>query len=278
MSDQPNVIKYKADYTLTPQIYQVFYYVDGAYYKAEEIGYGANLDEAPRKAGEYIFSGWFLDEGYSEPFIETTMPARDLVLYGYFDFDVRRAPIPKVKLSYSEESNDVVSVYADMIINPGFSGMTLTLNYDKSAMRFIGFEKGATFKDLQFDKTETDGGLDVDEFKFYYEHSENTYETGVFLILKFKLLRDAEVGLYGVTFTLNNSNDATYRIGNSSDIKYTAIEFVGAYIPVGGVVAGGKMSDAAVILITLPILLAIATMSYVLIIIGKHKKMKEKID
>ena len=83
----------------------------------------------------------------------------------------------------------------------------------------IGFEKGETFDNLQFDTTNTESGLDVEEFKFYYEYSENTYETGVFLKLKFRLLSDAETGLYGVTFTLKNNNDATYRISNSSDIK-----------------------------------------------------------
>ena len=53
VSDKPNVIKYMADYALTPKTYQVFYYVDGInndhfdgvitiddFYKAEEVDYG----------------------------------------------------------------------------------------------------------------------------------------------------------------------------------------------------------------------------------------------
>lgn len=424
VSDQPNVIKYKADYTLTPKTYQVFYYVDGInndyfdgvitledYYKAEEFAYGAFLSgEYPLKQ-RYIFSGWFTDDKFSEPFTDTHMPSKNLTLYGYFVYDIRTTQIPKIKLSNSEEGEGQITVYAEMVSNTGFNGLVLTLDYDMSAMEFVDFTKGSTFAGLQFDTTDTESGLGAENFKFYYEHSENTYETGIFLELHFRILNKSVTGVYNVTFSVGNT-DATYINGNSG-IRYTAVEIIGASIPIGKIyewersaednaniiiksdngmpvdtalkvalvpqsvhnidnsavkqtagsdmelmaayklqlvrmiggaeievepdglltveikltavqqackrlalyyvnddgettlfpseregevlrfrtdhlslwaivgeanTVGGRLSDAAVILISMPILLAIATMGYALIIIGKNKKMKEKID
>ena len=254
VSDKPNVIKYMADYTLTPKTYQVFYYVDGInndyfdgvitiddFYKAEEVDYGTYLENDYPEKARHIFSGWFLDDKFSEPFTETKMPAKDLTLYGYFVYDIRTTQIPKIILNYSEESGDVLCVDAEMVKNTGFNGMVLTLQYDKSAMQFIGFEKGETFEGLQFDTTNTEGGLDVDEFKFYYEHTENTYETGVFLKLKFKVLNAAQTGVYSVTFTHKNT-DATY-ISENNNIRYTDIEIIGANIPIGKIYEWQKTSE-----------------------------------
>lgn len=424
VSEDIHVLKYQADYRLTPIVYQVFYYVDGVnedsfdgivtaddYYKALEVPYGTYLENTYPVKSRYVFSGWFKDDKCTIPFTENFMPAENLSLYGYFVYDIRTTSIPKIQMSMTENNDDTFTVNANMVVNTGFNGMVLTLNYDKSAMEFIGFEKGETFESLQFDTTNTESVFDTDEFKFYYEYSENTFETGVFLKLRFRRLSDATTGVYNVTFTLGNT-DATY-INGSFGIRYTDIEIIGAGVPIGKIyewektaednaginvkseegmpsdtifqvalvpqsdynidnsdikivsgkdtqlmavyrlrlvriingleaevepegtltveikltavqqacknlelyyindmgeitrfeserdgdilrfktdhlslwaisgeinVVSGTMSGAAVMLITLPILLAIATMSYVLIIIGKNKKMKEKID
>ena len=425
VSDDISVIIYQADYMLTPKTYQLFYYVDGInqsafdgvitiddFYKAEEVAYGTYLENEYPVKSRYIFSGWFTDENFNEPFTETHMPAKDLILYGYFAYDIRTTQIPKIRLSYSETSNDTVTVYADMVSNTGFNGLVLTLDYDASVMEFVDFTKGSTFAGLQFDTTGTESGLGAENFKFYYEHTENTYETGIFLELQFRILNKALTGVYGVTFTVGNT-DATYYISGRSEPRYTAVEIIGANIPIGkiyewersaednaniiiksddgmpvdtalkvalvpqsvhnidnatvketaggdmelmaayklqlvrtiggveievepdgsltveikltavqqackrlalyyvnddgemtlfpserdgevlrfktdhlslwaivgeGISANGTLSGAAVMLITMPILLAIATMGYVLILIGKHRKRKEKID
>ena len=254
VSDEPNVIKYIADYVLTPQTYQVFYYVDGInndyfdgvitvqdYYTAEEISYGEYLEnEYPVKA-RHVFSGWFTDDKFTQPFTDTTMPAKDLNLYGYFVYDIRTTQIPKIMLQYEEDGEGGANVFAEMVANTGFNGMVLTLSYDKSAMEFVGFEKCETFSTLQFDTTNSEEGLSADEFKFYYEHSENTYETGLFLKLKFRFLQDATTGVYDVTFTLGNT-DATYINGNNG-IRYTDIEIIGTSIPIGKIYEWDKTAE-----------------------------------
>ena len=246
VSEDINVIKYQADYKLTPIIYQVFYYVDGVneesfdgivtaddYYKALEIPYGTSLENEYPLKSRYVFSGWFKDDKCTIPFTENLMPAENISLYGYFVYDIRTTSIPKIQMSMTENDDNTVTVNANMVVNTGFNGMVLTLSYDRSALEFIGFEKKDTFSSLQFDTTDfnTDAGYDVDNFKFYYEHSENTYETGLFLALNFRIKDNSSAGVYGVTFTLGNT-DATY-INGINGIRYTEIEIIGVQIPVG---------------------------------------------
>ena len=81
-------------------------------------------------------------------------------------------------------------------------------------------------------------------------------------------------------FYVNDSGEITrFESERDGDVLRFQTDHLSLWALAGEINAvGGTMSDAAVMLITLPILLAIATMSYVLIIIGKNKKLKEKID
>lgn len=244
-SEEQNVLKYRADYILTPKEYQIMYYADGYMddsfdgivdkndrWKAEILDYGTFLENDYPTKTNYLFSGWFIDEKCTKPFTESHMPAHDVELYGYFVFDIRTTSIPKIQLSSVSYEEDVVVIEADMVVNTGFNGMVLTLSYDRDALEFIGFEQGEIFEALQFTTTNTQNGLDVENFKFYYEHSENTFETGVFLKMRFRKKESASsAGLYEVTFTMDN-RDATY-INGKSGIRYTEIEIIGTQVPIG---------------------------------------------
>ena len=243
VSDEERTLKYQADYLLTPIKYQAFYYVDGIeedsfdgvvtaddFWTAEEVDYGAYLENTYPTKPRHVFSGWFSDAECTVPFIETHMPARDISLYGFFVYDIRTTSIPKIQLRSTVDGDDVI-VTADMVKNTGFNGMVLTLDYDRSALEFVGFEQKETFAGLQFDTTNTENGFDAEAFKFYFEHSENTYETGVFLELQFKIRKQATAGVYETTFLLGNT-DATY-INGVNGIRYTEIEVIGAQVPVG---------------------------------------------
>jgi len=219
------------------------------FYKAEEVAFGTYLEiETPLK-GRYIFSGWFIDDKFETPFEATIMPARDLSLYGYFIYDIRTTQIPKIKLTYKEDGKDFINVYADMALNTGFNGMVLTLSYDKNALKFVNYQKTDVFKEMQFDTTHTDSLPDVDNFKFYYEHSENTYETGVFLVLRFQIINESTKGVFDVDFKIGNT-DATY-INGEQGIRYTDIEIVGAKIPLGKIYRWEKrVEDDALVTVT----------------------------
>lgn len=255
VSDSVNVLMYQADYILTPKVYQVFYYVDGMnetsfdgrvttddFYKAKTVAYGDFLDlEYPSKP-RYVFSGWFTDAECLRPFNEVYMPANDLSLYGFFVYDIRTTSIPKIQLSAVEnEEQKTVTVYANMVVNTGFNAMVLTLDYDRSALEFVGFEKKETFSALQFDTTNTENVDAVDNFRFYYEHSENTYETGLFLEMTFNIKNEATAGVYDVTFTLDNEH-ATY-INGTNGIRYTKINVIGSQVAVGKIYEWEKNAE-----------------------------------
>ena len=246
VSDDAHTLKYQANYILTPKVYTAFYYIDGVnedsfdgivttddFYTAYEIAYGTYLENTYPIKNRYVFSGWFKDDKCTIPFTENFMPAENISLYGYFVYDIRTTSIPKIQLSMIENNNNTVTVNANMVINTGFNGMVLTLDYDRTALEFTGYEKKAAFSSLQFDTTniDTEEGYNVDDFKFYYEHTENTYETGLFLVLTFKIKDNSAVGVYNVTFTLGNT-DATY-INGTNGIRYTEIEIIGTQISIG---------------------------------------------
>ena len=94
VSDEESTLKYEADYRFVPKKYQAFYYVDGVendsfdgilttddFWTAEEVNYGAYLENEYPTKPRYVFSGWYTDAECTLPFIETRMPARDISLY-----------------------------------------------------------------------------------------------------------------------------------------------------------------------------------------------------
>ncbi len=255
---EENVLKFRAKYILTPIEYQVFYFVDGINEesfdgviteddlwvgKTRNVGYGTYLENDYPEKPRYVFSGWYKDASFSKEYVETKMPAEDLTLYGYFVYDIRTTSIPKIMLTANVDE-DEVTVTADMVMNTGFNAMVLTLSYDKSALSFSGFEpNNEVFSKMQFQTTNVvnDDYDGASSFKFYYNHTENSYETGVFVTMKFKIKRESEAGVYDVTFVMGNT-DATYYNGIKGD-RYTMIEIVPAKVPVGKIYKWEKSAE-----------------------------------
>ena len=233
VSDADDVICYEADYELIAQIYQVFFYVDGEYFNALECAYGEfiNMTKIPSKKN-YVFDGWYSDEEMTQKISASQMPAHDVILYGRMKFNIRENPTPQIVLSVDRMDSSYVYVAVDILRNPSISGLILTLDYDRGALTFEGFERGEAFAGLQFDHTNVDQGYSADPFRFYWEHSSNTLETGRLLILKFKINEEAEDGVYSVTMTYEPTTDAVY-VDESGNLSYTKLDIVGAQIPIG---------------------------------------------
>lgn len=233
VSDVANVICYEARYKLIPKIYQVFFYVDGEYFNAFECPYGefVDLSEVPSKKN-YVFDGWYTDEALTGKIASVQMPAQNLTLYGTMKFNIRENPIPEITLSVDRTEEDYVYVAVDVTQNPSISGLVLALDYDKKALTFEGFERGGAFGLLQFDYTNTDEGYSAEPFKFYWENSVNTLDTGRLLVLKFKIKRNVPGGMYNVTMTYEPTTDAVY-INELGEISYTRVNIIGAKIPIG---------------------------------------------
>lgn len=233
VSDDPNVICYEANYKLTPQIYQVFFYVDGEYFNAFECPYGefVDLTHIPSKKN-HVFDGWYTDEALTQKISSIQMTAENLTLYGAMKFNIRENPTPEITLSVDRMENEYVYVAVDVTQNPSLSGLVLTLDYDKNALTFEGFERGEAFDTLQFDYTNTDKGYLADPFRFYWEHTVNTLDTGRLLVLKFRINKNVEGGLYSVTMTYEPTTDAIY-INELGEISYTKLNIIGVKIPIG---------------------------------------------
>lgn len=244
VSDQVNVLQFRASYAATPKIYTVFYYVDGFtdapnetieeadFYHAEENAYGSNvnLDYVPKRTN-YTFVGWFADEKFSQPIVGLTMPAKNIRVYGYMRYNVRVADIPKIRLSYSEISESEIRVDVQMTYNPGINGMVLTLSYDRDAVTFARFTRGTALSEMQFATTNLAGGLAQENFKFYWESATNSTDTGLILSMVFDVTK-SDTGIYPVSFTYDETTDATY-LNGVGEIWYTRLDIVGTSLPVG---------------------------------------------
>lgn len=244
VSDNPSVIIFEADYKKTAQVYSIFYYVDGYngepdgiidetdYFTSYELAFGSEITPPlPDEKLYYKFVGWYKNENYTESFIYGTMPSHNVRLYGYYKFDVRDKEIPEITLTTVDYGDDYATVSVSMIKNTGFNAVSLTLDYDLSALTLTGFDRGDAFSSLRFSHTNIEK-IAEEGFKFYFSSdTENNYETGVFLILNFAVKNSAEKGTYDVTFTYDKT-DATYYVGNG-DTKYTMLKIVDAEVPIG---------------------------------------------
>lgn len=233
VSDEPGVICYEATYKLDPRIYQVFFFVDGAYFNAFECAYGELVDLAQIPSEKnHVFDGWYIDEALTQRVTSIQMPASDLHLYGQMRFNVREDPVPEITLDLERMDEDYAYVTVDVTKNPSISGLVLTLQYEKAALTLVGFTRGDAFSTLQFDHTNSDQGYAADPFRFYWEHTANTVETGRLLTLKFKINHSAAGALYGVTMTYEPTSDALY-IDENGNIAYTHLHIIGAKVPIG---------------------------------------------
>ena len=95
--------------TFAVNSYNVTFYVDGEKYHEEAVEFGAEIPSVntPVKNG-YIFSGW--------NYIPETMPARDIIIYGYFKLE--ETGVDEVELgNYKEE---IYNLKGERVINSGF--------------------------------------------------------------------------------------------------------------------------------------------------------------
>ncbi len=233
VTDDPKTVIRVADYAATPQLYQVTFYVDGEYFHGDFCGYGEYVDLSYiPTAKNYVFSGWYADEDYTQRVSSQKMPASDLILYGYMKYNIRETNIPQIVLSVDRIDGNMAYVDVDVTSNPGIAGLILTLEYNRTALEFVGFERGVAFGSLQFTHTNTEDGYGADPFKFYWENAENTYDLGRLVTLQFRINGDVPADIYDVTVTYDKGSDATY-VTPEGELAYTLLDIYGTVVPIG---------------------------------------------
>lgn len=247
-----SVIYYVAQYIETPQVYNVWYYVDGIgienspdgkvteeeLYTAKSTSYNAVINESdvPYRQ-DYTFYGWFTDPGYTRKLISPLMPANDVKLYGYFKYNIRETDVPVLQLTYREtvtngEQENIAYVDVYVTRNYGLSSLMITLSeYDTENFTFCGFEKGEIFKQMSFFTTNYENDEYPENFSFSWNNSyQNSYELGLLLVLKFRLNPGSSPGAYPVTMTADTKNTTYVK---DDEIWYSEIEFLDTKIPIG---------------------------------------------
>ena len=254
ISDNLNILIFEADYKLIPQVYLLRFFIDGINFDEDnnptpdgimdenterfrkyDVAFGEvfYIPSVPENQ-LYEFNGWYTDAGFQNVLNFTKMPSRILNLYGYYSFDVREKNIPVISLNseFVDDTEEDFVVTAELLINPGFNGLILTLQYDHDAFILDHFENLDILSTMDFDTTNI-AYLNSENFKFYYESTDaNNYEIGSFLKLYFKVKPNVSEKTYKIAFSYDYHSDATYLDANNKQ-KYTMVEFYDAEVPVG---------------------------------------------
>ena len=252
ISDEQNVLKYRARYKYTPIEYIVRYFVDGKPFATDSCDYGANVPLPSTNKQGYLFSGWFIDEGYTQRLSSAKMdanPEHTWNLYGYYTLNVREENAPEITLSVVERTDNLVTIDAKFTANiSGVAAMSLNLVYDRANLVFKGFKLGDAFSqnDFMFKpsanvalgedgyyRATANGALVGDPFTFMFNNGlENTMSLGLIVRLQFEVADNAPIGVYTVSFDYDKTKDVSYWDENGEP-ALTALNIVPAQISQG---------------------------------------------
>lgn len=244
VAQNPNELIFVAEYSLTPQQYQLDYYIadsiDGELKLAEDYScicdYDSQIEFAAPFKANYTFMGWYTDKAFTQKFSQN-MPAHDLELYGYYKLSVR-LQAPTVRLSYVGASNGLLLVDVNLEDNIGICDMKLTLQYDRNALTLVGVDKGDALASRNFHHTNvnTDLGYAYYPFTFTWTapslSSSNDYGNGKLLTLKFAAKANVEIKGYEVTVGYNTASDVDY-VDGSGNKWMSMLNVYGCSVPIG---------------------------------------------
>ena len=247
VSDEPNVLKLQASYNYVAVPYMVMFYVDGELFDTAECKYGTDLTFPSTVKQGYVFSGWFLDEKFTQRLTSPKMaPNADHVwnLYGYYKYNVREENVPEITLSVVDRTDNLVTVDAEFSVNMGVAAMSMDLDYDRENLTFKGFKLGSVFANSVFVYLPNDGitlgedgfyrGADsvlaAQPFRFTFNNGlTNVTDLGLILRLQFEVSADAPNGVYTVSFSYDKSKDA-YFFDKDGNAVLTMLDVVAAQI------------------------------------------------
>ena len=120
--------------------------------------------------------------------------------------------------NFNEKGELVID--ANLTNNPGISGMTLELVYNKNVMTLTNVKFGTALASLEplTTKTDTELGYSITPFKFNYLGKENDFSTGNLFTLTFKLDENIKDGIYRVSLKYTKNQDVNY-IDNNGELK-----------------------------------------------------------
>ena len=229
ISDETNVLKYKALYKYTPIDYTVTFIVDGKVFDVAESAFGEDLPFPDTTRQGYLFSGWFLDENYTEKLTSTKMAPNaehEWFVYGYYKYNVRDGYVPEITLTVVDKTDNLVTIDAAFTVNMGVVTMSLNLDYDHTNLIFKGYTLGTAFPQTGF-------VFLPDSYRFMFNNGvKNTTACELILRLQFEIAPTAPDGVYTVNFTYDDTRDVCY-FDKDGGIALTRVNVVPALISKG---------------------------------------------
>ena len=255
VAQNPDELIFVARFLLTPVQYQLSYYVADSQNSelkllAEQSAicdFGSEIEFPSPSKENCTFVGWFVDSGFTQKFHQSTMPARDLELFGYFKLSVR-GQAPQVKLVSADIVGGKKRVDVTISDNIGLCDLILTLDYDRTAFDFVGFERGDAFGGASFEHTNvnTPDGYNANPFKFSWTNSFNVTDNGKLLTLYFAPKSGAKGGGYPVTFTFDAASDVHYA-DNRGNRWLSALDIVPCTLAVGTVNSWNERTEQGLV-------------------------------
>lgn len=178
----------------------------------------------------YAFVGWYTDSAYTHKFVSDTMPDKDIDLYGYWRVALRQQG-PSIVLSYADTDSDGnLLVNVDVAANNGIVAMKLNLDYDKTALEYVGYQTGDALQQMSLFTS----AADSDVTTFRWTSASNCFGTGRALVLKFAVRAGAKNGGYRVSFNYDRNADVVY-LDNDGKMWFSALSINDITLPVGTV-------------------------------------------
>lgn len=178
----------------------------------------------------YAFVGWYTDKYYTQKFAGDVMPEYNLTLYGYWRVALREQG-PVIALSYADkdESGNLL-VDVNMTANNGVAVMKLNLEYDKTALTYVGYTAGDALQGMNLFTS----GAETDKTVFQWMSDNNCYGTGKVMTLRFAVKDGAKNGGYRVAFTYDRNSDVIY-LGGNGKMWFSLLSIDDFVLPVGTV-------------------------------------------
>ena len=136
-----------------------------------------------------------------------------------------------------------IDIDVKLITNPGISGMTLELVYDKEIFNYLSPEQGPALREMDFMTTDLSNNPDLPiRFNWFNldRSKENVFSTGTILILHFALKEDCPSGEYKIGFKYSEG-DIVYINGNNLASKSAIISQAVV------IISDNKISDTEIV-------------------------------
>ena len=189
----------------------------------------------------YAFDGWYTDADAGEKVTEESKvtATKNHALYAHWT--KKPAPPDSSALqiivgSVSASKGSVVDIPVTIKNNPGISGATLAVSYDKSVLTLTSITKGAVFENGSYTSYPENGVVQ-------WYHTENVTGDGVLFTFQFTVDGNAQNGNYNIAVGLRDGIPANL---SNADSNIVNAQFISGVLEITSGIRGDVTGDGVV--------------------------------